>query len=167
MHACMHTCTRTHTHTCTRTHTHTHTHTHTQGSGDEPYKPLKPAQAPIKPPYQTACDLKKRNLLEKSSYAHKADTGQPDDGSTGRETWRERDSLEGQELAGAESPLVARGEEESGTLEGDMAVPTPHEALQHLTMSMAGACVGDLEPPSLQDARLSENHSSTVDSTTT
>lgn len=40
-----------------------------KSGGDEPYEPLTPTQSPINPPYKTACQLKKANLLDKSSYA--------------------------------------------------------------------------------------------------
>ena len=39
-----------------------------QGSDDKPYEPLTPTQSPIKPPYETACKLKKTNLLDASSH---------------------------------------------------------------------------------------------------
>ena len=38
-----------------------------QGAAGKPYQPLRPTQAPINPPYQTACQLKKSNLLDQSN----------------------------------------------------------------------------------------------------
>ena len=38
-----------------------------QGIAGKPYELLKPTQAPINPPYKTACQLKKSNLLDQSS----------------------------------------------------------------------------------------------------
>ena len=37
-----------------------------QGTDDRPYEPLAPIQSPINPPYETACKLKKTNLLDTS-----------------------------------------------------------------------------------------------------
>ena len=39
-----------------------------QGCDDKPYEPLAPTQSPINPPYKTACQLKKTNVLETSSH---------------------------------------------------------------------------------------------------
>jgi len=35
-----------------------------QLEGAKEYKQLPPTQSPIKPPYQTACDMRKKNLLQ-------------------------------------------------------------------------------------------------------
>lgn len=36
---------------------------------DREYVQLPPTQAPIKPPYQTACELKKKNLIQKEGLS--------------------------------------------------------------------------------------------------
>ena len=48
-----------------------------QDTVEHPYQPLEPTQAPINPPYQTACTLKRTNQQHQSGleeHDHTSDT---------------------------------------------------------------------------------------------
>lgn len=56
-----------------------------QLEGGKEYQQLPPTQSPIRPPYQTACEMKKKNLLQnEQSNILEADN----DNKKGSETWQ-------------------------------------------------------------------------------